>query len=849
MPESTCLHIQDQESGPIRVVDIPWISVRIGRAAFCEVRLTSDELADEACRLYRRGRSWHLVPVGAKGEILVEGRSVSASCPLPFDVPFQVGRHCLTLRHDRTVDPDWQMYPGPVPARPNWSGPPTKDVRHEVYHAERTATIIDSHPVALASLKPEWRPQPTAEGPVPTREHTAGASVKDRWETRWRAAGAELKARSERSATRRETPQPAYKTGFDSVPLKEPPVPRAQPREAPVPRAQPTARPSVDLPPQQTLPTPRAATVESSWTVPTSESDEPRPPSLSSWDHSIADDKAAEALGIDLAVAEDSLDLDVGEDRRDHSTADGPDGIETVADENPFADGPPLTTNEFEAESNALAADESSYELPALPPPRRSKSGRQGASVRKRPAKEQETADADRAKHATSRGRKHADGRKDAPVQARTERAPRPLVANQQGDEASPKLTEMPSAKDILATHETRRNTQAMRLQAGRPGQEVRPTLARPPDQWALPAWVAGPPAAAFVLAVGLAAGILSWWWTDDSYAVAIMTERLLAADRTGRRGALPETVAPPDGTWTRSTAQHLAHWAIFMSLIEPGNDPSPDDVAALSRRALAVSPLNPTARLALAQLDKPENGAAFSPRDLGLSRDAVSLSWCARQLLAAGNKEGALTMYAKALAVLMPDEPFRIATPRFSDDPNAPRYLLPGEERVREIVREILATNEWALDEWSAALPKNALARLAAARLLKEQGRSEADGLLEFVVDTQEPLEGAKPANAVGQAARAEAFALKSRWKESEQSYRLAIELIEDETVKRSWWFNLADIELRMDDESQWQTALKAAMAVSPADDISREATKIQREYTGRANGRPLNARANGVK
>ena len=67
MPESTCLHIQDHESGPIRVVDIPWISVRIGRAAFCEVRLTADDLADEACRLYRRGRAWHLVPVGARG--------------------------------------------------------------------------------------------------------------------------------------------------------------------------------------------------------------------------------------------------------------------------------------------------------------------------------------------------------------------------------------------------------------------------------------------------------------------------------------------------------------------------------------------------------------------------------------------------------------------------------------------------------------------------------------------------------------------------------------------------------------------------------------------------------------
>ena len=70
---------------------------------------------------------------------------------------------------------------------------------------------------------------------------------------------------------------------------------------------------------------------------------------------------------------------------------------------------------------------------------------------------------------------------------------------------------------------------------------------------------------------------------------------------------------------------------------------------------------------------------------------------------------------------------------------------------------------------------------------------------------------------SALALAARAEAFALKSRWKESEQQYRRAIELIEDETIKRSWWFNLADIELRLDDESQRQTALRAALAVPP--------------------------------
>ena len=62
MTESTCLHIQDHESGPIRVVELPWISVRIGRALHCEVRLTNHDFPEEICRLQRRGRSWRLLP-------------------------------------------------------------------------------------------------------------------------------------------------------------------------------------------------------------------------------------------------------------------------------------------------------------------------------------------------------------------------------------------------------------------------------------------------------------------------------------------------------------------------------------------------------------------------------------------------------------------------------------------------------------------------------------------------------------------------------------------------------------------------------------------------------------------
>ena len=67
MPESACLHIQANESDPVRVVDLRGGPVRIGRAASCDVRLADADLADEECRLRRRGGAWQLVPTAAGG--------------------------------------------------------------------------------------------------------------------------------------------------------------------------------------------------------------------------------------------------------------------------------------------------------------------------------------------------------------------------------------------------------------------------------------------------------------------------------------------------------------------------------------------------------------------------------------------------------------------------------------------------------------------------------------------------------------------------------------------------------------------------------------------------------------
>ena len=48
--------------------------------------------------------------------------------------------------------------------------------------------------------------------------------------------------------------------------------------------------------------------------------------------------------------------------------------------------------------------------------------------------------------------------------------------------------------------------------------------------------------------------------------------------------------------------------------------------------------------------------------------------------------------------------------------------------------------------------------------------------------------------------------------------------------TLKRAWWFNLADIALRLADDTKREAALRATLTVAASDDISPRATEILR-------------------
>jgi hypothetical protein len=160
--------------------------------------------------------------------------------------------------------------------------------------------------------------------------------------------------------------------------------------------------------------------------------------------------------------------------------------------------------------------------------------------------------------------------------------------------------------------------------------------------------------------------------------------------------------------------------------------------------------------------------------------------------------------------------------------------------------LRELLADVGWSLQEWSEVVPRHTVAVLAAARLLREQDRPEAQKLLEEIVasDTESFQTGSELA--IDMATRAEAHALLSQWREAQRQYQLAIDQVSDVTTRRCWWINLASIALHLDDEAERKAALQAALEVTASDDISRRALELQRASRTLGRLRPGVAKAN---
>jgi len=396
---------------------------------------------------------------------------------------------------------------------------------------------------------------------------------------------------------------------------------------------------------------------------------------------------------------------------------------------------------------------------------------------------------------------------------------------------ARPKTgSDLPSAKDILAAVSMRPSALSGKPSTRRNEDQGKPTELREPDQWFPHLWLVWPPTALLVIGMGIVGSLLSFRWSSDSFNASILTQRLLTRSvNQGREKPLPESVVPPESSWWKTTPLHLAEWGVYLGRTRMGDDRT-DEGRELVQAAVRISPINPIARLARAQLTAKSSELITRGLDLGLSRDAVSLAWSARALRRAGKKDSAIRVYRQALQIACDNDVAPASKPAFNDEPNIRRYFLPGETTARAIVRELITDSDWTFQDWSEALPKNTVAILVAVRLLREHERPEAQALLNQILNLEQEIISTGAEGAVQTAMIAEAHALLSQWREAEQQYHQAIDRISDLTIKRSWWFNLASVALQLNDEAQRKVALEAALEAPASDDISRRALELQR-------------------
>ncbi len=767
MPESICLHIQDRESGPIRVVEIPWISVRIGCAAYCEVRLADLALAEEACRLQRRGRTWHLVPLGPKGSILVQARPIEGPCPLPFDVPFHVGSICFTLRQNRSSDPDWEMHRTLSSAQHRQ--PMSKNpLPSSLPAAGRSA-------LAIAPPHSQWGIVHESSIPLAPRresplERSASPHPVNPWEARWKAAGARLQTDGKQPFQPSSPPPSPPADRYQSVPLKEPSVPlsmKVEPAISPA-RARgfsihpltPAAAPAYPAPPSIS-PHPRLDA-----NLPIMALTQPAEPFIAAVrpEKITTRDRQAAALeeGVDDAVW---MAQPAQRFVSDTSWAGTISWLETgsalvIASTSTEACGH-LEAGESDREERARIPDLRSATLldPGTPP-----------SGDRRRTSEDEL------------------GPKNTRYKPGIETAiPRPKTG-----------PDLPSAKDILAAALMRPAALSGKQSTRMNEDQGKPTERREPDQWFPHLWLVWPPAALLVIGMGIVGSLLSLGWSSDSWSASVVSQRLLTRSETqGREKPLPESIVPPESSWWKTTPLHLAEWGVYLGRTKRDDDRT-DEGRELVEAAVRISPINPMARLARAQLAAMSSESTSRGLDLGLSRDAVSLAWSARALRHAGKKKSAIRVYRQALRIACDQDLAPASKPTFNDEPSVRRYFLPGETTARAIVRELITDADWTFQDWSEALPKNTVAILAAVRLLREHERPEAQTLLKQILNQEPEIVATGAEGAVQTAICAEAHALLSQWREAEQQYRQALDRISDLSIKRSWWFNLASVELR---------------------------------------------------
>ena len=922
MPELASLQIQLEETGPVRIVVLPRVSVRIGRAAYCDVRVPGVDVADEACRLRRQGNGWQLVPIGKKrGSVSMDGRIVDEPTPIEFGMSFHVGKALLTLQSASRSS----LIRGDAAGVETWGG----------VESQRRGARAESE---LASVhRADWQ-QRSSEQDRWLQVHREAK----RWESRFRAAATLLRARSDASP-----PAPAR--------LSQPTAPIS--RETPGNR---TSGISLNQVRTARTPAPRDSRFTSLAAAPSPPSTPDALPEPFGWDEksdssamslgrwpvralalrrefqpfvpAIEEEKSTELVTLEHALDnpapliastrlfEEPLDnawlaaalaelmairsqQTTGHDKCLCETDQTEPEVGEVISEQAI---PPDSLGKLECFLNAEleidqknqdeSSERASFQLGAVSRGEiqgvrqtpsaltmepwedpiedlivegelvvASDSGllfTQRAKLRERedetfaeevefettvfhefdpqwtcptrfftdPRSVEPLSDANPSFNSARADRLGQDWRAQAPV--REARAANDSVSSR----------DWPSVTDIFASRVSRRAAAVespTNLKSKVISYNNMPTFAKEPSSWVLPLWLGWIPLTLAATGLGVVGMAAAWSWTLDGWNVGVVASRLASVELIDK--PLPEGVAPPESAWWKTTASHLVTWAAYRD--RTARDAGDiNEACSLLNSAAHASPLNPTVRYALAHPMPGESTDSTTrlARSLGQSRDVISMSWAGRQLLVAGRKEAAMEAYRVALAMAARHGFERSEQSVFLEDPDVRRYALPSEKLLSTVISDMAGSPAWSYAEWSRALPERTMAKLVAARLLREMGSVDADAALDASLSEAESITNEKfhPATeseaarrALQLASGAAALGMKHRFSEARDGYMQAIELMPVDAIKRAWWLNVAYLEGKLDNERARSQALEGAKNSDTKDEITMRAVRIQKE------------------
>ncbi|WP_422930968.1 hypothetical protein [Singulisphaera sp. PoT] len=351
------------------------------------------------------------------------------------------------------------------------------------------------------------------------------------------------------------------------------------------------------------------------------------------------------------------------------------------------------------------------------------------------------------------------------------------------------------------------------------------------PASWSLPLWASWLPAMLMILPVGAGVIMLSLSWTRDDQSAGVVSGVLAHAEITK---PIAKDLIPEPTQWWATSASKLALWGSYFERMSKASPDQIETAKVYFEAASNSSPLHSQTLLARARLSDSDEADKLYVASFGLSRDIESLAFSGSKCLKSGKKESAIKLYRQALEMASRVQITRMTLPSFNDESQTRRYRLPNEELIYRIIGDMAREESWTYAEWSSAIPPDSLIQLVTARILTERGAPEAAKLIDQIVEHVEKKQA--PASALDAAAEAEALAQRSRWDESQERYKLAIDMMSNGLIRRSWWINVADLAKQVNDEAGQQKALELAKGTQNSDEVSKRATELLRYITIRA-------------